>query len=122
MPYTSLDEAIALNNASAHGLSSCIFTESLREAGALPVVSGQRLRHRQRQYRHQRGGDWRRIRRREGNRRRAGIGVGRVERLYAARDQHDQLRRYLATGAGYPVRDLSRRALAALRSPNRSES
>ncbi len=32
MPYTSLDEAIALNNASAHGLSSCIFTESLREA------------------------------------------------------------------------------------------
>jgi len=32
MPYTSLDEAIALNNAAAHGLSSCIFTESLREA------------------------------------------------------------------------------------------
>ncbi|MBY4898281.1 aldehyde dehydrogenase family protein [Cupriavidus sp. AU9028] len=32
MPYTSLDEAIALNNGAAHGLSSCIFTESLREA------------------------------------------------------------------------------------------
>ncbi|WP_354687437.1 aldehyde dehydrogenase family protein [Cupriavidus necator] len=32
MPYTSFDEAIALNNAAAHGLSSCIFTESLREA------------------------------------------------------------------------------------------
>ncbi|EKZ96366.1 aldehyde dehydrogenase, partial [Cupriavidus sp. HMR-1] len=32
MPYTSLDEAIALNNAASHGLSSCIFTESLREA------------------------------------------------------------------------------------------
>lgn len=32
MPYTSLDEAIALNNAAEHGLSSCIFTESLREA------------------------------------------------------------------------------------------
>ncbi|MCT9119069.1 aldehyde dehydrogenase family protein [Cupriavidus gilardii] len=32
MPYTSLEEAIALNNAAAHGLSSCIFTESLREA------------------------------------------------------------------------------------------
>lgn len=32
MPYTSLEEAIALNNAAEHGLSSCIFTESLREA------------------------------------------------------------------------------------------
>ncbi|QRQ87740.1 L-piperidine-6-carboxylate dehydrogenase [Cupriavidus oxalaticus] len=32
MPYTSFDEAIALNNAAAHGLSSCIFTESMREA------------------------------------------------------------------------------------------
>ncbi|WP_340527377.1 aldehyde dehydrogenase family protein, partial [Cupriavidus necator] len=32
MPYTTLDEAIALNNAAAHGLSSCIFTESMREA------------------------------------------------------------------------------------------
>ncbi|WP_038210607.1 aldehyde dehydrogenase family protein [Xenophilus azovorans] len=28
----ALEEAIALNNAAAHGLSSCIFTESLREA------------------------------------------------------------------------------------------
>src|SRR5690606_15189137 len=27
-----LEDAIALNNAAAHGLSSCIFTESLREA------------------------------------------------------------------------------------------
>ncbi|WP_042882671.1 aldehyde dehydrogenase family protein [Cupriavidus necator] len=32
MPYTTFDEAIALNNAAAHGLSSCIFTESMREA------------------------------------------------------------------------------------------
>ena len=31
-PYRELEEAIAFNNASAHGLSSCIFTTDLREA------------------------------------------------------------------------------------------
>lgn len=40
MPYTSFDEAIALNNASAHGLSSCIFTESLREAEIFLSAAG----------------------------------------------------------------------------------
>ncbi len=40
MPYTSLDEAIALNNAAAHGLSSCIFTESLREAELFLSAAG----------------------------------------------------------------------------------
>lgn len=40
MPYTTLDEAIALNNASEHGLSSCIFTESLREAERFMSASG----------------------------------------------------------------------------------
>jgi aldehyde dehydrogenase (NAD+) len=32
MPFDDLDEAIALNNAARHGLSSCIFTRDLREA------------------------------------------------------------------------------------------
>ena len=32
LPFDTLDEAIALNNASAHGLSSSIFTRDLREA------------------------------------------------------------------------------------------
>jgi aldehyde dehydrogenase (NAD+) len=32
LPYRSLDEAIALNNAAAHGLSSSIFTRDLMEA------------------------------------------------------------------------------------------
>jgi len=40
MPYTSLDEAIALNNAARHGLSSCIFTESLREAETFLSAAG----------------------------------------------------------------------------------
>lgn len=40
MPYTSLEEAIALNNAAEHGLSSCIFTESLREAERFLSAAG----------------------------------------------------------------------------------
>ncbi|AOY92584.1 aldehyde dehydrogenase family protein [Cupriavidus sp. USMAA2-4] len=40
MPYTSLDEAIALNNAARHGLSSCLFTESLREAETFLSAAG----------------------------------------------------------------------------------
>ena len=32
MPFDTIDEAIALNNAAAHGLSSAIFTRDLREA------------------------------------------------------------------------------------------
>ncbi|MNL56333.1 putative aldehyde dehydrogenase AldY [compost metagenome] len=40
MPYTSLDEAIALNNAASHGLSSCLFTESLREAERFVSAAG----------------------------------------------------------------------------------
>jgi len=40
MPYTSLDEAVALNNAASHGLSSCIFTESMREAECFMSAGG----------------------------------------------------------------------------------
>jgi aldehyde dehydrogenase (NAD+) len=32
VPFTDLDEAIALNNAASHGLASCIFTRDLTEA------------------------------------------------------------------------------------------
>ncbi len=32
LSYATLDEAIALNNAASHGLSSAIFTRDLREA------------------------------------------------------------------------------------------
>jgi aldehyde dehydrogenase (NAD+) len=32
LPFDDLDEAIALNNAAAHGLSSCIFTRNLRDS------------------------------------------------------------------------------------------
>jgi aldehyde dehydrogenase (NAD+) len=39
-PYETLREAIALNNAASHGLSSCIFTDSLREAELFTSAAG----------------------------------------------------------------------------------
>jgi len=38
--FTQLDQAIALNNAASHGLSSCIFTDSLREAELFTSAAG----------------------------------------------------------------------------------
>jgi aldehyde dehydrogenase (NAD+) len=40
MPYDSLDEAIAMHNAAAHGLSSSIFTTDLREAELFLSAAG----------------------------------------------------------------------------------
>jgi aldehyde dehydrogenase (NAD+) len=40
MRYTDFDDAIALNNAAAHGLSSCTFTTDLREAERFLSASG----------------------------------------------------------------------------------
>ena len=49
---TSFDEAIALHNGVPQGLSSAIFTESMRARRGVPVGARIRLRHRQRQHRH----------------------------------------------------------------------
>lgn len=40
MPYDDFEEAIALNNQSAHGLSSAVFTNDLREAEAFTAAGG----------------------------------------------------------------------------------
>jgi aldehyde dehydrogenase (NAD+) len=40
MPFDTLDEAIALNNAASHGLSSAIFTRDLRESAVFIGASG----------------------------------------------------------------------------------
>ena len=40
MPFDEFDQAIALNNESAHGLSSSVFTNDLREAEAFTASSG----------------------------------------------------------------------------------
>ena len=70
LAYRELDEAIALHNDVPQGLSSCIFTNDLREAERSCRRAGSRLRHRQRQHRPERRRDRRRVRRREGDRRR----------------------------------------------------
>ena len=57
-----------------------------------------------RQHRHQRRRDWRRLRRREGNRGRARVGIGFVEALHAPPDQHHQLEHRIAPGPGPQVR------------------
>ena len=40
MRYTQFDDAIAANNAAAHGLSSCVFTNDLREAERFISAAG----------------------------------------------------------------------------------
>jgi aldehyde dehydrogenase (NAD+) len=40
LPFDTVDEAIALNNAAAHGLSSAIFTNDLRESERFLGASG----------------------------------------------------------------------------------
>ena len=92
MPYQTLDEAIAIQNAVEQGLTSAIFTNDLREAEDFLSPAGIRLRHRQRQYRHLGCRDRRRLRRRKGHRRRPRGRLRRVESLHAPADLHDQLR------------------------------
>jgi aldehyde dehydrogenase (NAD+) len=67
--YSTLDEAIACNNAVGAGLSSSIFTQNLREAEQFMSSRRLGLRHCQRQHRPERRRDRRRVRWREGNRR-----------------------------------------------------
>ena len=40
VPYDTLDEAIEINNAVAHGLSSAVFTQDLREAEVFTSAQG----------------------------------------------------------------------------------
>ena len=68
MTYRDFDEAIAIHNDVPQGLTSSIFTNDVREAEKFVSAIGQRLRNRQREHRHQRCGDRRRVRRRKTNR------------------------------------------------------
>ena len=104
LTYSDLDEAVALHNDVPQGLSSCIFTTDLREAEALPGGGRQRLRHRQRQHRPERRRDRRSIRRREGHGRRPRIRLGRVARLHAPPDGHDQRLERVAARPGHRLR------------------
>ena len=82
------------------GYRSAIFTTNLLTAERFLSRDGIGLRHRQRQHRHQRRGNRRRVWRREGDRRRPRSRLGRLESLHAAPDQHHQLVGRTAAGAG----------------------
>ena len=100
--YSSIDEAIAMNNAVGAGLSSSIFTLNC----ARPSSSCLRrfgLRHRQRQHRPQRRRNWRRVWWREETGGGREAGSGQLEGLHAPRDQHHQLFDRFAAGAGREV-------------------
>ena len=100
LPYDEFDEAIALNNAVPQGLSSSVFTTDQAEAelflsaegsdcGIVNVNIGTSGRR-----------DRRRLRRREGDRRRARVRLRRVAGLHAPGDQHGQLLRRAPAGPG----------------------
>ena len=104
MRYRNFDTAIAMHNDVPQGLSSCIFTRDVGEAemflssagsdcGLANVnigPSGAEI-----------GGA---VRRREGNRWRPRIRLGRVAQLHAPGDEHNQLFERATAGPGDPVR------------------
>jgi aldehyde dehydrogenase (NAD+) len=101
--YATLDEAIALQNACRR---ACRRPSSPTTCArpSLPGRARLRLRHRQRQHRHLGRRDRRRLRWREGDRRRPRVGLGRLEGLHAPRHQHGELLARAAAGAGRQVR------------------
>ena len=107
MKYEKLDQAIDLHNGVPQGLSSAIFTDSVGEAETFTELPGLRLRHRQREHRHLGRGDRRRVRRREGDRRRPRVGLRRLEGLHAPADEHHQLGRRGPPGPGGRVPSLA---------------
>ena len=103
MSYTDLEEAIAVHNGVPQGLSSSIFTGDQREAerflsadgsdcGIVNVNIGTSGRR-----------DRRRVRRREVDRWRPRVRLGRLARLHAPGDQHRQLLGRAAAGPGRGV-------------------
>ena len=85
LKYRDFDEAIALQNGVPQGLSSSIFATDIREVERFLSSRRRRLRHRQRQHGHLGGRDRRRLRRREGDRRRPRERLRRLEGLHVSR-------------------------------------
>ena len=115
MRYRELDEAIRMHNGVPQGLASAILTRDVREAERFTSPAGSDCGIVEREHRHERRGDRRRVRRRKGNRRRPRIGQRLLEGLHAPRDQHRQLFRRAAAGAGDQVRRVANLIALALR-------
>ena len=98
-----------MQNAVPQGLSSSIFTTNLKAAEAFLAASGSDCGIANVNIGTSRCGDRRRVRRREGNRRRPRVRLRCMEGLHAPPDQHHQLLRCAAVGAGHQVRSVTPR-------------
>ena len=104
LTYRDLDEAVALHNDVPAGPLLVHLHDRPARGRALPRGRRQRLRHRQRQHRPERRRDRRRVRRREGHRRRPRVRLGRLARLHAPPDGHDQRLERAAARPGHRLR------------------
>ena len=116
LSYDDFDEALAMHNEVPQGLSSSIFTMDVREAERFMSADGSDCGIANVNIGPVRCRDRRRVRRREGDRRRPRVGVGRLEGVHAPGDEHGQLLHRAAARAGRRVR-LSRNDLG--RAPGR---
>ena len=118
MTLRELEEAIALHNDVPQGLSSSIFTTDQREAERFIAADGSdcgivnvNIGTSGAEIGGAFGGE-------KDDRRRARVGLGRVARLHAPRDEHDQLLRRAATGSGCELRVGARNRRAYQASPD----
>ena len=110
MTYRELEEAIALHNGVPQGLSSSIFTRDQREAERFIAADGSdcgivnvNIGTSGAEIGGAFGGE-------KTDRRRARVGLGRVARVHAPCDEHDQLLRRAAPGSGRELRIGAREA------------
>ena len=89
--YDDFDEALALHNDVPQGLASSIFTNDVREAERFMSAEGSDCGIANVNIGPSGRRDRRRLRRREGDRRRPGVGLRRLEGLHAPGHQHRQL-------------------------------
>ena len=106
LAYRDLDEAIALQNGVPQGLASSIFTTDLREAERFLAATGSDCGIANVNIGLERRRDRRRVRRREGDGRRARVGLRRVACVHATADGDGELHERAAAGAGHPLRRL----------------
>ena len=103
LSYYELDDAIRLHNDVAQGLSSSIFTLDVREAERFMSAAGSDCGIANVNLGPVRRRDRGRVRWREGDRWRTGVGLGCVEGLHAPYDEHRELLDRAAAGAGRGV-------------------
>ncbi len=96
--YDDFDEALALHNAASQGLSAGIFTRDQAEAELFLATADTGIANVN--VAHLGSRDRRCVRRREGDRRRPRVRLGRLAGLHAPLHQHHQLLRRRPAGAG----------------------